>query len=300
MSEFITEHEQIALQMEGKVDPIVFAGITGEGYDEKGGLSHDSVHSSPCGSNLFNAFTRACYRLQENPNANLSSEVIRPPEQLSTLGSYLVNLVNDTHTRNKLLPNNFVSKKINKLVLNEIDGCCDAEENFMKALGQENEGVPEVYPEHRLSKNKIYIDDDGQPLLIRKTYGEKNTLSLQDISINGVAFPAGTLFISRERALGHNHRQDKHLTIKSLRDISRLSPIRLTKYALPTEEQNLAVTREGLSPEFLAHCGQDTVFNLEELKSYLPEQSELKEIASNFPQAKQYNKSAWVPILSSV
>lgn len=285
MSEFIQDHEQLASAMKGKANELILRGLSGEPplYDFAG---------AAVGANTFNAFTGACFLLRDKPKTRLTSEIIEIDEPLSKIGRYLVNLVNNSLTRDQHDEFNFVSKK----KLSEVDACHEVEENFYRAMGHDNDGETELFPEDRRSRNKLFVDDEGNPVFFKKAVGEASTLGLEDITLNKVLYPKGTLFATKEVRHSPYYGYDSNMDIHSLESVKSLAPIRMTKFGLPDGEQLAALTETGSGNEdMLAHCGMGLVMSLYALKKHLPRSEELVEIVGDLPQPAQYTSGVWVP-----
>jgi len=289
MSEFIQDHEQLTDAMQGKADELILRGLTGEPplYDFAG---------AAVGANTFNAFTGACFLLRDKPKTRLTSEIIEIDEPLTKVGRHLVNLVNDSLTRDRHAEFNFVSNKKPA----EVDACHDAEECFYQAMGHENDGETEIFPQDRRSRNKLFVDDEGNPVFFKKAVGETSTLVLEDITLNKVLYPKGTLFATKEARFSPYYGYDPNMDIHSLESIKLLAPIRMTKFGLPDGEQLASLTEtDSGNEDMLTHCGMGLVMSLYALKKHLPRSEELAEIVGDLPQPAQYTSGVWVPKVAS-
>ncbi len=282
MSEFIQDHEQLASVMDSKVDPFILRGLQGESH-------HVSFGNVTEGSQTLNAFTRACRELRLHPNTKLTNEVIEIDEPLSTVGRYLVQLVNNSLERDADEQFNFASRA----KLRGKDACHEAEENFYSAMG--HEGSYEIYPEHRRAKNEIFADDEGTAVFFKKAYGERTALTLEDITLNKVFYPSGTLFqIGRKNFAPHNN-YTENLQVHALEDITSLAPIRMTKFGVPLGEQLPLTATDPEDVELLQHCGVGLTMTLHDLKKSIPSTEELADLVGELPQPERYESPVWIP-----
>ncbi len=273
--------------------PTILNGLSGEGYGDCFDVTNEQVGDSPAGSDVFNAINRAYLLLRQNPNQALTSQVIKKPEELSNIGGIFLDLVNGTRTRNQLEAYNFVSLGFTS----KTKACSDAEGNYLQASGIDNNGTATTYPRHRRAKNTVFVDSHNNPVLFKKTYGERSAISLARISINAVSYPQGTLFATKEHR-GLNsvlEKTDNKFLIKNVDQITKISPLRLSKFVLPKAEQIRAFTRRGSFEEATQAFGFGDTYELDDLKSLLPFASDLN-FLQHQPRSRGYlRSSAWVP-----
>lgn len=270
--------------MVGKVDNFILDGLAGSRH------CNDFLESAK-GSNVFNAYTRACYLLRKDPQTELASRPIELEEPTSTIGRYLINIINDSQARDHKTDFNFISRRSP----DPTESCEEAEENFYIALGHKDDGDACVFPEDRNSKNKLFVDNNGIAVLFKKAVIERNTLALEDISLNGIYYPKGTVFTIQESRHTPSFPYQDKLDIHSLEDITNLGPLRMSKFALPEGEQLPTMTLKDASEEILLHCGLGLVMSMRALTKYIPPAYELEEIVNELPDPAEYNKPAWQP-----
>ncbi len=286
MSEFIQDHEQLVEAMEGVVEPFILDAL-------KGNSKHPSI-TTLTGSNTFNAYTRACTVLREKPDRELSNEYIPQMDGLSTMGGYLLNIVNDSSFRD-------AEEKI-ELHHNEAkegaDNCLSAEYYFKAAIERSDLSDDE----YGSNKNRMFVDDEGQLVFFKKGYREPTALSFAPLSLNGISYPAGTLFNIDKTPYGYGKKIAPKTFIHSLEDVTSIAPIRSALYALPAAEQLPAATHTDLYNSAGTEYTEQHVSPtepLEELKKNLPSQEELTELVAELPKPAEYNTSVWVPKVAS-
>jgi hypothetical protein len=94
----------------------------------------------------------------------------------------------------------------------------------------------------------VFDDKEGKPVLVQKTRGVGSALGLSEIDMEGVHYPAGTLYSlysTRSRELHRLHRRQgkplgplrtEHHTLNT---IDSIAPVRLSLLALPPAERIL-------------------------------------------------------------
>jgi len=286
MSEFIQDHEQLAEAMEGVVEPYIVDALLG--------MRTDISITTLSGSNTYNAYSHACTILREKPDRELSDEYIPQMDGLSTMGGYLLNIVNDSLFRD-------AEEKI-ELHHNgpkeEVGNCLSAEGNFKVAI-ERSDLADEEYDNQ---KNQVFVDDQGELVLFRKGYGEPSALSFVDLSLNGIAYPAGTLFNVGKSRYSYGQKIAPKTYLHSLEEVISIAPLRSALYALPTVEQLPSATRTGtynvVGVEYTHNVSPTEP--LEKLKENLPSQEVFAKLMAELPKPAEHTASVWVPKATSV
>lgn len=205
-----------------------------------------SIHNAPILSPVYNAYSGACAVLNSRPDAELIDEPVAIPAGANWLGRNFLRLLNSSVERSSPAPYRFSGTK--KVFAG---ACLEAEEKFMAALGHQTEGeiVPAGHSQY------AYIDENCEPILFTKGRdssgrGNLTTISFEDIAINGITHPAGTIFYAtRSLRQSPQYYKDKSLGICALEEIVNIQALRLSLFAIPQEEITSAFLQEGSSPE---------------------------------------------------
>lgn len=155
------------------------------------------------------------------------------PAQDIAARSFLHILNNSLEPKDGLPDTTFASK-----VICTVSVCNDAEGLFGAAF----EAFEDPHPEIAV---QVITDKQEQPLLIRKGGAFQSTLSFVPITINGITYPAGSLFNLNMhqdrlaeggysgRPIRFDHPNTKHL----VSSIERIRFLRLSAYGLPPERR---------------------------------------------------------------
>jgi hypothetical protein len=230
-------------------------------YDMR--LPTEYVHWAPAEySRIFRAYSAACLILNEGPDVGLIDSPVEIPKQSSWLGVELLKLLNGTVTRDSKAPHKFEARAHAKDTV-----CINTEEFFMKSLGHDD---GEITRQKR--DQTIYTNDSDVPVLFAKGDGDvKSSISFTDIDVEGITFPAGTVFRVRKK------RKFKHSVVKpgllraDLDSIASLQPLRLSLFAIPHDER-LEATVDKPLPELIKRDRQtflDSLPTVPALDKYL-------------------------------
>jgi hypothetical protein len=196
-------------------------------YDTK--LPTEYVHWAPTDySRIFRAYSAACLILNESPAARLIDSPVEIPNQTSWLGQELLKLLNGTVEGGSEAPYQFDATAYSRDTV-----CINTEEFFLKSLGHQDGGITKVERDQ-----VIYTDDSGKPVLFAKGEGKvRSSISFTDIGIEGITFPAGTIFKVRKK-LSFKHSVIKPgLLATDIDSITSLQPLRLSLFAIPHDER---------------------------------------------------------------
>lgn len=187
------------------------------------------------GSPVFNSLTTAYDLLRKNPEGQLGREPIEPATTHSHLGRILVDLYNQSITRDALGRNRFTFEDEDVE-----DACKSTEKYFLKALGHTSprDTVRFLYDNERLP-NTLFYDDAGESIVYQKAKGNPTALLLKPVVINRTCIAAGTV-CSVEVRHRDNYRENRFadaLVARPKDDIYSLTPIRPSLFALPPHER---------------------------------------------------------------
>lgn len=138
------------------------------------------------------------------------------------------------------------------------DTCSKAEHTFAALILAKTKGSSPIKFGHSL----IFRDEaDGQPVFIQKFAGVDSALGLQPVRINGIDYPAGTLFALhslRGKQLHQRYRESTPRLIPKLRieslstaDVVSVAPIRLSTWAISPEERTPPSVKDVFVPSDL-------------------------------------------------
>ena len=225
------------------------------------------------GSSVLNAYTEACRLLRGEPSARLLEAKIALPEEPSTASKFLVSLLNGSVTRDSPVEPGFTSagKSNGKSV------CRESEDNFIIALGM---GTERKFATKNHKTNRVFAGKDGNPIFFQKGYNIGTSLSLKPVALNGIGYPAGTLFsLNTFRSAAGNTVEDG-LDAHTLEDISSLAPMRLSAFAFPRAEQEPTFTSDEVAKKhgiFWAGSLGQIGLNIDELAQHIPPSDQIAE-----------------------
>lgn len=213
-------------------------------------------------NNKFNAVTAAMQLLRFQPNRVLIKDPITSEYEAGSLENILTGILNDTIDRK--LGNDFVQFSESPRPLynfKALDYCHDAERNFMHSAFYQME-----------SRNKIYIDEEGDPVFLKKFIprGVESALSFQPINFNGVELPPGTIVDLRECRSELELPDLGRLAISSVKSdgLKNAYPLRLSSFALNPKDRRETF---GLYDQRLRWINDpDKDVTLEDMKELLP------------------------------
>lgn len=189
----------------------------------------------PDWSPVANAYERACAVLSKHPQTQLSDEIVDSPAEISSLGRYFINLVNSSIKRNS-----HTTFQFEEFGSGYLGVCAQAEVRFASCLGHTNGGV--IREEE--SRQDVYVDEANNPIAFTKGKNVVSSISFEDISINGIMHPAGTIFKTVRGRHAEPIVKERALYINSVDDIESIYPMRLSIFALPRRERIEAWSRE--------------------------------------------------------
>ncbi|MBI5357500.1 hypothetical protein HZB74_01490 [Candidatus Saccharibacteria bacterium] len=225
------------------------------------------------GSTLLNAYSSGCTKLARNPLEPLAERPIEGYVPDSRLGRYLVNLINDSVERDSDADTAFTVEWPSKSHL----VCSETETNLLSAMGHRGGLVTSEVG--KLSV--LYCTDEGEPVLFKKGVGVSSTISLREISINGIAYPPGMLFSLHQRGLPNSVNMAPHrMAVRPTSLIRSIAPLRLSEFALPKEEQSPAFMPDDErmimdDEERAADVSRTMQMTVDELAIHLPKPEEI-------------------------
>lgn len=204
----------------------------------KGVLATEQDHWTPDDySRLFRAYSASCLILNESPDFSLIDKPVNPPNNISWLGRAFLELLNGTVERN---PNSDYRFRAGQRT--RATSCRNAEVYFAEALGHESGAISRDKNEH-----VAYVDDSQNPILFTKGVGDvPSSISFREITVNDVAFPAGTIFRIRKKPKCDYTEIMPGLKIMNINNISSIQPLRLSLFAIPHHERLEATIDEPL------------------------------------------------------
>lgn len=134
---------------------------------------------------------------------------------------------------------------------NRVPNCSDAERLFSGLLSQMAwHSSPIKIPNRApiMSRWGIVTDDTNSPIGITKFNGERSTLSLEEISVNGVVYPPGSLF--RMDTLRHKRRGEIGHSIIPSNRISHAAFMRLSGFAIGPEDRRRDFDIDNTRPNY--------------------------------------------------
>lgn len=196
-------------------------------YSDK--LSTEYRHWAPTDySRVFRAYSAACLILNESPSFGLVDSPVEMPKQSSWLGRELLKLLNGTVERDSESPYQFGATDYARDTV-----CSNTEGYFLKSLGHQDGEITRAKRDQT-----IYTDDSGKPILFTKGEGDVwSSVSFADIGVEGVTFPAGTIFKARKKPKFKHSVIKPGLLVADISNIESLQPLRLSLFAIPHDER---------------------------------------------------------------
>jgi hypothetical protein len=161
---------------------------------------HTGISSAPCivePNGLYAAMIEAGHILRKAPDTELVDTAITPPSnKLSYLNRSvaargLIAILNASLERQ---PGKSWDTTFQCYGTRAIDACQDAERYFGRVIAQMQTPDKPIMGQRRLIGYQLITDNDNQPIAVRKGMGEPSTLSFTEITINGIPYPAGSIF----------------------------------------------------------------------------------------------------------
>ncbi len=199
------------------------------------------------------AFAGAAWLLRNKPGLQLINRSLVPDDIASTdSASYqLITLLNSTRiiANGDSWDTSFTSSKVGSG-----DSCMAAEEAFSQTFAGMKGLAKRLLAGHSAGDSKgfeLFVGERQRPIFLRKSIGEPTVLTLHDITINGVRYPAGTIArLNTEKDDRQKLRRlrDGHGTYRpivsesafrlfSVAEIKRLGALRLSAFATPPAER---------------------------------------------------------------
>lgn len=218
------------------------------------------------GSSILNAYTEACRLLRGEPSARLLKAEIALPEEPSAASKFLVSLLNESVTRDSPIESDFsyTGKTKGKSV------CRESEDNFIIALGN---GTERKFVTKNHKTNRVFAGKNGSPIFFQEGYNVGTSLSLKPVALNGIGYPAGTLFSLNTVSSAAGNTIEDGLDAHALEDISGLAPMRLSVFAFPRAEQEPTFTSDEVVKKhriFWAGSLGQIGLNIDELAQHIP------------------------------
>lgn len=197
--------------------------------------------------------------LRHNPADRLAREVVPdetirqiPPQDIAARS--LVQIANTSITRQRSAAISFASKGMCRYYV------CDLTERFFAStfnfVATEESFLDNQVLGYTRDGYQIITDQSDQPVLLRKRRGQQTALSLTPLAINGVTYPLGSLvrydlgrdFDRDPRRPGRyapEPLQDGQQEVLPLSEISRISFLRLSAFALPPDRRHVFPLQPG-------------------------------------------------------
>lgn len=253
---------------------------------DQGAKLHYDFSSSIRGGEDLNKFCSAPTRtlevlafagrlLRKDPNIELVDRAVIPTDYLpeGSTGRMLLDVLNASHTPvdGGDRPTFTCQMPI------DVMACGYAEAGFLTAISRlRKEAVGHRTADRKPGHVTVFVDQEGDPLLVQKSDGERSALSVGEIVINGIPYPAGSLFGIRTLLDYHVTRSDSRhlpqlnhqLSVLPAAMVSHISFKRLSAYGVPVAERGkvfMATTKNQEGDRF-THRGYE--LTLDEIKEY--------------------------------
>jgi hypothetical protein len=176
-------------------------------------------------------------RLRLTPEEPVVGRPIKIPEnakRLARLSRFSMQLCNDSLIRQKQRNKELGYRSQYVAVPPGSPLSPQVETALLRSLSDEPDDMSEL--------NKIYARENGKPAFVQNELsGPGVTLNLERININGVRYPAGTLFALHENILApHTVRQGFRIMSVHQPHLESIAALRLSAFALPLEERPYA------------------------------------------------------------
>lgn len=187
------------------------------------------------GSEVFGqAINTAGMHLRYNPNQPLTEAPVYliGDQKNNFMAQVLQSMINASITR----PSEDTNPAFVCIDPTGLDACFSAEPYFLRSINHladmdNNEGpIADI------------ITDDGSPVLLRKLIGNETALTLRDVTINGIPYPAGSITHSytpksvEDRA--ERKRGERPYKEYDISEVNSLGFIRLSRFAIPLGQRS--------------------------------------------------------------
>jgi hypothetical protein len=187
----------------------------------------------PVWSRLFRTHAKACGLLNQSPGEQLYQEMPKNSDNQSWLGNQIVSLINGSWERDSDTGYEFIDEKPGVL----IDTCAKAEVYFMENLGLKDGAI-----HLGDSTQSTYVDDDKEPVFFRKGIELPSAISFKEVGVNGITYPAGTLFFVRSKQTAIPIQRSEVGNIFTTDSIGAIQPIRLSLFGIPVPERDAVLS----------------------------------------------------------
>lgn len=109
------------------------------------------------------------------------------------------------------------------------------------------------------SSAQIFYEDE-RPIIVHKSRGEGTGLTLEEISINNIPYPPGSILALEPSRPKFFSKYDKAITVaRPITDINAMSFIRLSAFALRPEERTPSFRLDGISEKYYEEFTTTTI-----------------------------------------
>ena len=210
--------------------PCILAAING---DPKGAKIVTPMLNNKCvtPNDKFNAVTTAMQLIRFKPDRELIKKPIVEEYESGSLEDILVNILNDTIKRQPSDEYVYTSKQPRPLFNDEARHYChEAEIGFINSVLNQNG-----------SRNKIYVDDNGNSVFFRKFFprGVDSALAMQPVNFGGIELPPGTIVDLKENRGSKSLPNSGVMVVKDIKDRNLTAgyPLRLSSFALNDKDR---------------------------------------------------------------
>lgn len=179
----------------------------------------------------FNAVTAAMQLIRFKPERQLIKKPIRELYEPGSLENILTTILNHTLERQPAESFAHVTEKPRPLYNDDTrDYCHEAEIGFIYSALKQNQ-----------SRNKIYVQENGEPVFMKKFFprGVASALTLQSVSFAGIELPPGTIVDLKERYGARRMPNSGDTIVSSVddRNLTAAYPLRLSSFALNDKDR---------------------------------------------------------------
>lgn len=187
---------------------------------------------------ILSAVKNAGEALREDPDRVLTDSLINPDWGFSTNVSTrtLIEILNSSLEKSPI-PSHEVQFTCSPA--EKLDTCSFADLSFLRTIVTVEYVSPDQPAAHGC---QIIANQAGSPIFVRKYLGNPSAISLKDVYINGIPYPAGSIFSLEAPDDEDSLPEPSSHKVQEipLRNIGRISFLRLSAFALPPAERRAA------------------------------------------------------------
>lgn len=191
------------------------------------------------GGKLYNSISASMRLLREQPDLELVSSTLPKNFSHNQLSGILFNLLNTSLERKS--PEAYANPLTSKAT--DFENCCDeAESKFLHAIDGKNK---------QARQNALLVSRSGAPVLFQKSQHCETSLSFTDLSINGVVYPAGTIFSAKLKEKSLVSSDEMRVGFASDESVLAIGGLRVSCFKLQEQSERVELTRrlENPTPE---------------------------------------------------